>query len=413
MRATTMRGHRPSPQRFITDHVPLSTRVERGYRNRDDRAGEARNARRTHIATVLVAITTLFALFSATARADEVNARWSGDVELRGNYFLERSTRVVVPTARASFVSPTGLRIGADVLLDSITSASIAQGAQTDDLFTERRWSVGASVGRSEELAPDAILDWSVFGRYSLENDYFATAFGFDTLVALAQRCSMLRFNASLVSDRIEKTSDATFKEDLRGVSLRFAYEQILTPTITATVAADVAYLDGFLANAYRSVAVPGEGRLSENHPDDRWRVAPSVAVRWHIPLTRTSLHFRVRGYDDSWDITALTADARIYQEVGEHLITRVRYRSYNQTESYFADNTYRVPGTREHLVTADPKMQSFGTQELGLKFEWRLPFLRAIHLGDAWFDTAFDYRWNDNRYGDAVLAQAGMRIAF
>lgn len=354
-----------------------------------------------------------FLMFASVAQADEVDGRWNGDLELRGNYFLERSTRVVVPTARASLVSPTGLRIGADVLVDSITSASIAQGAASDELFTERRWGVGFSVGRAHEIASDVTLDWSLFGRYSFENDYFATTVGFDTMLALAQRCSMLRFNSTLILDRVEKTSDPSFRQPLRGVSLRFGYEQVLTPTVTATVAADVAYLDGFLANAYRSVAVPGEGRLAENHPNSRFRIAPSLQVRWHIPVSRTSLHLRVRGYDDTWDITAMTAEARIYQEVGEHFIARVRYRIYDQTMSYFADNNYFVPGSGEHLVTADPKMQSFGTQELGFKVEWRLPWLTGLHLENAWFDLSFDSRWNDNRYGNAVLAQAGMRIAF
>lgn len=350
---------------------------------------------------------------SAVVRADELNARWSGDVELRANYFLERSTRVEIPTARASLVSPTGIRIGADVLLDSITSASIAQGVTDDALFTERRLAFGGSLGNSREIGNDATLDWTVFGRYSFETDYFATAAGFDALLSLAQHCSMLRINSTFITDRIEKRGDASFGHQLRGVSTRLSYEQVLTPTLTATVAADVAYLDGFLANAYRSVAVPGEGRLAENHPKQRFRIAPSLQVRWHIPLTRTSLHLRIRGYDDTFDITAMTAEARVYQELGEHFVTRLRYRMYDQTSSYFADNTFRVAGTREHLVTADPKMQGFGTQELGLKIEARLPWLSALHLEAAWFDVAFDYRWNDNRYGNAVLAQAGMRVPF
>lgn len=360
-----------------------------------------------------IALIVIHALLATHVHADELDGRWTGDVELRASYFLERSTRVEIPTARASLVSPDGLRIGADVLLDSITSASIAQGAQSDELFTERRWALGLSVGRSHEVANDAVLDWTAFGRYSTENDYFASALGVDSQLAMAQRCSLLRFNATLVLDQIEKSSDAAFSKQLAGFSTRLSFEQVLTPTLTATVAWDVAYLDGFLANAYRTIAVPGEGRLAENHPDQRFRHAPSVQVRFHLPVSRTSFHLRVRGYDDSWDITAMTTEARIYQELGEHFIARVRYRLNDQTASFFADNRFRVPETNEHLVTADPKMIAFGTQELGIKLEWRLPFLAAIHLENAWFDLAFDRRWNDNRYGDAVLAQAGMRVGF
>lgn len=367
-------------------------------------------------ATTRVAPTILgvwLAIVGNVARADEVDGRWNGDVELRAHYFLERSTRVVVPTARIGLVSPTGWRVGGDVLIDSITSASIAQGAQTDELFTERRWGFGATIGRGYEISTDANFDWNVFGRYSTENDYYASALGVDGLLSLADHCSMLRFNSSFIFDRVEKSSDSNFEEPLRGVAWRASYEQVLSPTLIASVAWDFAYLDGFLANAYRTIAVPGEGRLAENHPDTRFRHAPSLQLRWHIPDTRTSFHLRARAYTDTWDIDAVTAEARIYQELGEHFVARARYRFFDQNDSYFADNTFHVPGSGEHLVTADPKMTRFNTQELGLKLEWRLPWLAEISLGDAWFDLAFDYRWNDNRYGNAVLAQAGMRVPF
>ena len=38
----------------------------------------------------------------------------------------------------------------------------------------------------------------------------------------------------------------------------------------------------------------------------------------------------------DDWGIGALTPEARIYQEVGEDVTLRVRYRYYNQLRSFF-----------------------------------------------------------------------------
>lgn len=357
-------------------------------------------------------VSVMLCSIAAPSHADDVDGEWTGSLELRGNYFLERSTRVVVPTASLALVSPTGLRIGGDVLIDSITSASIGQGAQTDDLFTERRWGVGVSVGRTHELSDDRSFDWTLFGRYSTENDYFARAIGFDSLLSLAQHCSLFRLNATFVADTVEKTSDLTFKESLTGVSWRASYEQVLTPTLVATVAWDFAYLDGFLANAYRTIPVPGEGRLDENHPNTRFRHAPSLQLRWHIPFSRTSFHVRLRAYDDTWDVRAGTVDGRIYQELGEHFVARVRFRHVDQTSSYFFDNQFRTVNG-ERVVTADPKMENFDTQELGLKLEWRFPWLEGIGLQDAWFDASFDRRWNNNRFGNAVIAQVGMRVPF
>lgn len=61
---------------------------------------------------------------SLTARADRASGTWTGSVETRGNYYWERSTRVVAPTVAVNLDSPDGVQLHADYLVDVITSAS-------------------------------------------------------------------------------------------------------------------------------------------------------------------------------------------------------------------------------------------------------------------------------------------------
>src|ERR1700759_1228744 len=87
----------------------------------------------------------------SVARADEASGRWTGLVEARtANYYWERSTRVVVPSARVTVESPNGIRIHADYLVDVIASASIAQtGGGSDKVYTELRHAIGTGIGKT------------------------------------------------------------------------------------------------------------------------------------------------------------------------------------------------------------------------------------------------------------------------
>src|SRR5262245_18136952 len=90
----------------------------------------ARTLRRLCFASLcpLVACGVALVLFAAPrVQADDATGTWTGSLEGRGNYYWERSTRVVVPAAKIKLAAPNGLRVGADYLVDVITSASIAQ----------------------------------------------------------------------------------------------------------------------------------------------------------------------------------------------------------------------------------------------------------------------------------------------
>ena len=75
-------------------------------------------------------------------------------ISVRGAYFREASNRVVQPMMEVTKDLPGGYDIGGHFLVDAISSASIAQGALVDEVFTETRYEGSLSVGRTLGPAP-------------------------------------------------------------------------------------------------------------------------------------------------------------------------------------------------------------------------------------------------------------------
>ncbi|MBW2225126.1 MAG: DUF3570 domain-containing protein [Deltaproteobacteria bacterium] len=359
----------------------------------------------------------LLGLYPQHSIADAVTGTWTGDAQLRGNYYWDRSTRVLAPEIIAQLEAPQGSRIRVDYLIDSITSASIAAGALEDTRFTEVRHDVDLKGGH-EFVERENPVD--LFGgvRFSREPDYFSFATLFQPTIWLADRATMFRGRISYRHDEIGQTfrggsqqrpgnmggtSADRFRETLDAVSLAAGWEQVLTPTLLLEVSYDFTYQWGFLANPYRSVL---GGQRPEEHPDQRFRHLLSSRLAWYIPRSRTSLQVLYRSYVDDWKLGAINPEVRIYQEMSPFFQTRLRYRYYTQTSAFFEDP----------YVTADPKLSAFHINELGIQLLVLGAFLEGrAHrsIAGAQFDISFNYRWNTNAYGNQVVAQTGLRIPF
>ena len=149
-------------------------------------------------------------------RADELTGRWSGEVEGRGNYYYERSTRVMIPTGRIAIASPNGMRTHLDYLVDVITSASIPSGASEDKLFTELRHGIGTGVGKRFD-AGENDLDLSVYGIYSTEPDYKSWMYGAAGAYSFSDKTMSLSLALTGVNDKIYQKK--TFRGDLDGIT--------------------------------------------------------------------------------------------------------------------------------------------------------------------------------------------------
>ena len=361
------------------------------------------------------------------SRADAATGTWTGDAQLRGNYYWDRSTRVLAPELIAQLEAPQGSRMRVDYLIDSITSASIAAGAKEDTRFTEVRHDVDLKGGH-EFIERKNPVD--LFGgvRFSREPDYFSFATLFQPTIWLADRATMFRGRLSYRHDEIGQsfrggsqqtpgnmggTSAERFRETLDAISIAVGWEQVLTRTLTFEVGYDFTYQWGFLANPYRSVL---GGQRAEEHPDQRFRHLLMSRLAWYIPRSRTSLQLLYRSYVDNWKLSAVNPEFRIYQEMSPYFQTRLRYRYYTQTSSFFYESDPNDYSFEDQYVTADPKMSDFHINEIGIQFLVLGSFLEGrAHrsIAGAQFDISFNYRWNTNAYGNQVVAQTGLRIPF
>lgn len=375
----------------------------------------------------LSAAATSALLLASLARADESSGTWTGFVDLRGNYYWETSTRVIAPEVRARLESPGGVQIDADYLLDAVTSASVASGVQEDIRFTEIRNQGSLTISREFDLG-DTQLRIGTMGRLSHEPDYFATAISPFATLSLNQRSTVLTGAITYVHDdvgavvrggmaRVDPTtgrdlSDRGRQGQLEAFTAVLTWNQVLSPVCTLVTSYQLVHDWGYLQNPYRRARV--EGSLQpETHPTERTRHTLYGRLAYFIPETSTAIHLAYRAYLDDWNIASLTPEVRIYQMIGRSALVRLRYRYYDQTQSFFYSTDYT---SDDSYFTADNKMSSFDSHMLGVQLRIGLDFLSRTPLSfldRAWFDMSFNYWFQTSGYGNGILAQTGIRAPF
>lgn len=379
--------------------------------------------------SVVLAVTLLLGS-TALARADEISGTWTGVIEAWGNYYWERSTRVVAPDLDIRLESPSGLELEASYVVDAITSASQAAGALVDTRFTEVRHDLTGALGYEWAL-PRSALHVTGSLRGSHEPDYDSFSGSLAAALALDERSTILRFDVGALRDEVRQnfrggsgvrpgsasggTSAEAFEEHITGARAAIGIDRILSPIAHLQVSYEFAYLSGYLANPYRLVSVANVLE-TETHPDLRLRHTIGARLALAIPPTRSAVHLLYRAYLDSWRIGALTPEVRVYQELPRFTALRVRHRHYRQTRAHFYEPDPTNYDADDLYFSADPKMSEFHSNLLGFQLSLGLGFLEGTTFaGLAPGSLAFglDYIWSTSAYGDAIMAQIGMRAPF
>ena len=360
------------------------------------------------------------------ARADEASGTWTGQVDVRTNYYWETSTRVIAPEVGVRLESPDGVNITANYLLDAITSASIAAGVQEDIRFTEVRNQGSVGINREFDLG-EAQLRLGSTARVSFEPDYVATGVRLYSDLALNRRAttfslslgyihddvgSVLRGGMPRVDDMGRDLSDRGRQGQLEGIQTGLVLNQVLTPVTTLVAGYQLVHNWGYLQNPYRRASVAG-ATDNETHPGQRSRHAAVLRLAHFFPETQTAIHAMARAYVDDWDLAAVTPEVRVYQMIGPSVMVRLRYRYHIQTGSYFFQQEY---DGSEPFFSADPKMSEFDSHLVGVQLRVGLDFLGRTPLSfleRSWLDLSFNYWFQTSSFGDAVLAQAGIRAPF
>lgn len=376
--------------------------------------------------TAVVVVGTVVAVLAGTARAD-------GELDARGVYYKERSTRVVQPMLDSMFDAGERGLVNAHFLVDAITSASAGSGAANAQPFTERRYEGG--IGYVHELdGPVHWIDKLRIGgdtKYSTESDYTSFYLGGRAEADVAQKNATIAVGAGISSDNVtnagaqspmggpliqcDVTSPATSMEcSLTTYAGFVSASQILSKDALVAVSYDIAKLDGYQANPYRT-AITASGLVPEVHPNSRLRQAWAASARYYLEATHTTLIGAYRYYHDDWHIRAHTPELRIIQEVGKLADASIRYRYYRQSASFFYEDRYPALAMNTiNYVTDDPKMAAYS----GHTMEAKLGVLgEEFGLTGNWagarFEGVLEYIIQHNRFGDAVVAHVALSLPF
>lgn len=343
-------------------------------------------------------------------------ARGDGTLEMRGIYYKEKATRVVQPMLDATFEVGDEGEADAHVLVDSITSASVAAGT-TGEAFTERRWEVGG--GYKGRVGESLTIGGS--GRLSYEPDY--QSFFVSGLVArdFAQQTRTLGLGVAVGQDRISNEGmvgggpmSTRIEGDLTTLLASLSYTQVMSRAAVLGVTYDLIFLDGFQENPYRT-AITADGLMPERHPDTRVRHAVAGLGRYFVDRTETTLIGSYRWAVDSWDVMAHTPEVRVVQEAGDGLDVSLRYRFHWQSAADFYLRSYPSSDPVEFpYLTDDVKLSRFTSHTVGMKIGAAgHRFGLGGRLEEARGELVLEYVDQNNRFGNAIIAHVGLLVPF
>jgi hypothetical protein len=336
---------------------------------------------------------------------------------MRGAYYKERATRVMQPMLDASFDADEHSTVSAHLLVDAITSASVAAGAEEltdgqDAAFTERRYEAGLAYaterGRGRYLA---------HARYSYEPDYQSMAVGGRFELSLAEKNFVVGLGTAVSSDQVSNAgAQGPFGPRIEGGLTTalgsLSLSQILGVNSLIGLTYDLSYLTGFQQNPYRSV-VTTQGFVAERHPETRVRHAVAASARHFLAATHSTVIASYRVYADDWGVVAHTPELRFIQEVSTVADFTAGYRYYRQGAADFWKARYASGDpAMEPFVTDDVKLSRFTSHGLEAKLGLRG---EVFGLGGRWENARgellLQYIDQNNRFGNAVAAQAALTV--
>lgn len=306
--------------------------------------------RRSWIATLTA---TAILVAPALPRAQTVLTLW-------GNYYKERSTRVISPTVGLATQLDEDTQLDLTYLVDNITSASgIDETVDDGEPFQEFRQEVRVQVSRrlNDFLIP------TVGARYSYEPDYTSLGYRAGLTAELFQRNTTVSVYLQGQNDAIHARFN-NVEDTLDTYMLSFSLSQVLTPRLLIGFDFEAQFLDGYTENPYRN----------ENHPPERTRYALGGWAAYRLPGPGTTLRASYRHYFDDWRIRAHSVELKLFQRLTDDLELVPMVRIHTQTGADFADWNERIGIT---FRTNDPKLMALGTTALGLRLVWSLSFLK------------------------------------
>ena len=309
-----------------------------------------------------------------------------------GLYADDDETRVVTSLVDGNLALPAGLDVGAHVLVDSVSSASVDVVSAATQRWTENRVEAGARA--SARLGRN---DLAVAVVRSGENDYLSWGVQASAARDLAQRNTRAQLAYGFTTSLVGRNDDPTFERDLRAHTVELGLTQVLSETLLVSGTYTLQRSDGYQASPYRYVLLgDGSAAFPELHPEQRTRHALTArAMKSLAPAMSLDVSYRV--YVDDWGIGSHTIAAALVRELGRSWDVRLRARAYRQSAADFYRERYDRPMT---FMSGDRELGTFWDAGGGAKVGW--------HVGGLSIDAKIDgvyYRFLDYAYLDGRAA--------
>ncbi len=274
------------------------------------------------------------------------------------------------------------VEVGAHVLLDGISSASVDVVSAATKGFNETRVETGA---RATLRAPrDATL--AVALVRSEEKDWLAHGLQLTLAKDLAQKNTRVEIGYGFSGNRVGRAMDPTFHRSLDVSTIEAGATQLLDQKTLVGLTVTLQIAEGCMQSPYRFVTTAGGQSFPETHPETRLRDAVTLRALRYVAGAGVDLAYRL--YLDDWGIMSHTVSASVGWAFGDRWDLRVRARAYRQGAASFWHERYAV---RMKYMSADRELSTFWDAGGGLKLALRL----GRWIVDAKSDVVY-YRFED-----------------
>jgi hypothetical protein len=346
-------------------------------------------SRRRGRAELAVRVVTAFALCSALWA---IGADAQNSVDITTTAFHEKGgplhMTVINPSAKATADIVEALSIRAGWQADVVSGASVAvvdaPGGSTVDAVTSAttvkdfRQVVNGGLGFHSDVAR---LEAGY--SYGWENDYRSHGLNLSAATDLFDRNTTLELSyargwdsvCDLDQPQAEKaverqrmpTSDGCFTKNKGRIerpldvhTLQGAWTQAWTSIFNTQLVLSAQLLDGFQANPYRAIWL-GRAAVQEHHPNDRARYAAALSGRLWLKPIGGALQAQVRGYRDTWNVQAISAELAYERGFGQLMRLRLRGRYHHQGKAAFYSDDYAL-APRGQYFSGDRELSTIDT---------------------------------------------------
>jgi len=309
--------------------------------------------------------TTIASIAMAAGAQAQPREPGAGQVSSKLSVYTDDDATTVKTTSLDGTVGvASGLEIGAHVLVDAVSSASVDVVSAATNRWTESRIETGGRVTKSIR----SIVDLGLTYVHSQENDWRSHSVQGTLGKDFFAKNTRVDLGYGYTGNQVGRANDPNFEDELAVHSLQLGLTQIIDAKtlLSATYSAQLS--SGYHASPYRFVRLGNTGvGMPESHPTSRRRQALTFRALRSLHR-RVALDGSYRIYGDDWGIVSHTATVALRFQPLESVVARIRVRGYTQGQASFYREQYMDAMTH---MTSDRELSKFWDLGTGVKVRW------------------------------------------